>query len=99
MHLSGPRDCELPITTYALFTCDEWKSKDSMRLIGIVSDFGKVYLAARELLENGIIEFADDRKMEDLDDMNLYDMLTLLNYFHIEEVPFNDVCVSGDYFV
>lgn len=41
---------------YALFICDEWKSRDSHRFIGIATSPTQVRKAVKQLLKKGVIE-------------------------------------------
>lgn len=84
---------------YILFTCDEWKSKDSMHIVGVATEIKTAQYAVKELLRNGIIKFVDERfELDDVDGFTKDHMWALLENFHITEVPPNEFETDGSHY-
>mgnify|MGYP006307646405 CR=1 FL=1 len=61
-----------------LFTCDQWKFRDSMRLVGIFLDPLEVKKAIKKLIKNGVIELDKENGYE-LSDIDNYDFEYIIN--------------------
>ncbi len=72
---------------YVLFACDEWKSSDSMGLLGVF-DESNIKKALEKLLKQGDIELEVDKAIDEIDieRMNAY-----VKYAHIEQIELNDM--------
>lgn len=85
---------------YVLFTCDRHKSTDSMRLIGLATDMPHVRTAVKKLIQNEIIgEDSDIDDLDEIDDMDMYELNTNVTYFHLADVPINDIETGGAYYI
>lgn len=84
---------------YVLFTCDRHKSTDSMRLIGLATDIHKVRMAVKKLFQNDVIGEDSDIEIEDIDDMDMYEMNCNITYFHIVDVSVNEIETGGNYYI
>lgn len=83
---------------YILFLCDEEKSKRSARIIGIANDIEIAQKAVKELLQNKVIQFVDDRfELDDVDEFYYDHMCSLLKGFHMKLIP-NRILTDGDSF-
>lgn len=80
---------------YILFTCDEWKTRDSYRLIGVATTIDVVRDSIKDLLIRDSIEINTDRN---IDDMDIKDFQNYLTFFHVERIPLNSIEVDGNYF-
>lgn len=79
---------------YVLFTCDEWKSRDSMWLLGVF-DENKIKVALKKLLKQNDIELGTDKSIDEIEVDELNDYVT---YAYIEQVDLNDMHnVQGAY--
>jgi hypothetical protein len=66
-----------------LFTCDEWKSRDSMRLVGIFLDPKAVRKAAKTLIKNEVIELEAGCNIEKVDTCRIDELGEITNYLHV----------------
>jgi hypothetical protein len=60
-------------TVYVVFSCDKWKSRDSMRLIGITTGLPKLRSSVKELIRNKVVTTEETFKIGDkwsVEDMN-----------------------------
>jgi len=73
---------------YIYFHCDEWKSWDSMGLIGVFEE-SKLRQEIIEDLKNGYIEL-DEREKSEILEMDIRTMQELLKYGYIEPVELNE---------
>lgn len=78
---------------YALFSCDEWKSSDSMRFVGVFNRSGlnKVLL---DRLNRGEFELYDTAVPMSLRELKSYvhvkDLSNELTYAYIQQVAINE---------
>jgi cell division FtsZ-interacting protein ZapD len=72
---------------YVLFACDEWKSSDSMGLLGVFDEV-KIKEALKKLLKQGDIELETSKSIDeiDVDRLNAY-----VKYAHVEQYDLNDM--------
>lgn len=71
----------------ALFSCDEWKSRDSMRLLGVFT-LPKLKTLIRKKIKSGDFEFGRDTK--EIKEMFAHDLDIALTYGHIQELSINE---------
>lgn len=78
---------------YALFACDEWKSRDSMRLVGVFNRSG-LNKAVLERLNRGEFELYDTAVPMSLREVKSYihvkDLDTELTYASIQQLAVNE---------
>ncbi len=72
---------------YVLFTCDEWKSSNSMLLVGVF-DESKIKFALKKLLKQSDIELGTEKSIDEIEIDELNDYVT---YAYIEQVDLNDM--------
>ena len=72
---------------YVLYACDEWKSTDSMGLLGVF-DEKNIKVALKKMLKQKDIELEVDKGIDEIDieRINAY-----VKYAHIEQVDLNDM--------
>ena len=71
---------------YVLFTCDVWKSKSSMSLIGVTSNYNKLKRQIKKMIKSGDIEMNDsDKKFNVKDYSTANDINNNVNYCYVEE--------------
>lgn len=71
---------------YTYFSCDEWKSHSSSRLIGVFTE-SKLREIILEDLENGDIELCD---IDDINSLSINDINNLIVYGMILEIEINE---------
>jgi hypothetical protein len=74
----------------AVFTCDVWKSKDSMRLQGIFTNRKKLLRAIRHMKKNVYITLTAE-KMSELKEWTLKDINDKFDYLYVEEITLNEL--------
>lgn len=79
---------------YAIFICDEWKTRDSHRLIGIATTLTEVRETVKYMLSNGSIESNSDRNVDDMEEGDFQHF----NFFHVKKIPLNSIEVNGGYY-
>lgn len=85
---------------FALFTCDEHKTRDSHRFIGIATTLEKVQEAVIKLLDSNTIgDERDDIISDDIWDMNLDEMRNNISYFNAVLVPLDAIETNGGYYI
>ena len=72
---------------YVLFACDEWKSSDSMGLLGVF-DEKKIKDALKKMLQHGDIELETSKSIDEIETerLNAY-----VKYAHVEQYDLNDM--------
>lgn len=76
-----------PKSYYALFRCDEWKSKSSMSLVGVFTQDRLISQLNKEI-EEGDMEFGRDGSLNALP---IRDIESSLKYGFIQELSINEV--------
>lgn len=66
---------------YALFTCDEWKMRDSFRFIGVVSSEEKLKEAVIKLIASGDVKYKGSSGVEEA---TTEELMKYSEYLHIE---------------
>jgi hypothetical protein len=69
-----------------LFTCDQWKSYESMHLVGIFLDPLKAKKAIKDLIKNDVIELDKDNgyELSDIDDYDFkYIVDNIVTYLYV----------------
>lgn len=82
-------------TSFALFTCDLHKTRDSHRYIGNATSPTKVRMAVKQLLKNNVIENNTGMELKEMDIKDFQE----LDYFSFVEVENNEIEVTGSYYV
>jgi cell division FtsZ-interacting protein ZapD len=72
---------------YVLYACDEWKSSDSMGLLGVF-DENKIKDALKKMLKQKDIELETSKSIDEIETerLNAY-----VKYAHIEQIDLNDM--------
>jgi len=73
-----------------LFSCDVWKSRGSMRLLGVFTDPRKLLAAVSKLVVDGAAVSRTDTPVLEMDERMLADGV---DYIHIEWLDEN--CLEG----
>ena len=72
---------------FVLFSCDEWKSSDSMGLVGVYDEKG-LRKALKQLLKKKDVEVMNN---ENIDEIEVEDLNKYVTYAYIEEVELNSL--------
>lgn len=73
---------------FVYYSCDEWKMWDSMRLIGVFDEETLKQVIIRDLHKKDIE--LDDRDDDEIMNMDIQTINSLIKYGHIEEVHLNE---------
>ncbi len=76
---------------YVLYTCDIWKTKDSMRTQGIFSSRRKLNKAIRYLIKENIIETVEFEKFSP--DWTVSQINDHMHYCYIKILSLNELAV------
>lgn len=83
-----------------LFTCDEWESRDSMRLVGIFFEPLKAKNAIKTLIKNDVIDLNYGYELNDIDEFDLdYIIDNIVTYLHIYNGYDGEFESDGSYLV
>ena len=70
---------------FALFSCDEWKSYKSQRLIGVFDESNLKKIVAEKIKDRDF-ELNIDKEVEE---SSIWDLKNCLEYAYIEEIKLN----------
>lgn len=74
---------------YALFNCDEWKSKESYNLLAIFDNFDLLKKEIERMIKNGEAEKRTDYIK--IKDMELINISNMVNFIDVEIFNLNEV--------
>lgn len=70
-----------------VFTCDAWKSRDSMNLVGVFTNKKKYNTMLRSLFKEDTFEI--NVPLKEFLEMSVHDQDVNVNYLHIYEINLN----------
>ena len=73
------------------FSCDEWKSKDSMRLKGVFTSLTQLRKGLNQLLDNETIEYIGSYSKDISQCFSFSDFNDNFEYVYIEEIKLNEI--------
>lgn len=73
---------------YALFSCDQWKMKNSMNLLGVFNET-QLKVAVRKMINSKDFEFESD--VREIKNMTPHEMDVHLTYGFIQPVTLNEL--------
>lgn len=76
-----------PENHFALYSCDEWKSCSSTKLIGVFTRIGLLSQLSKKI-EAGAMDFG---RSESLDELSIRDIDSSLKYGFVQELSINEV--------
>lgn len=83
---------------FLLFTCDEWKSKSSMNLVGIFLSEKKARIAIKSLIKNDVVGL-EGYSISDVDDWEFDEIDNYVDYLYLYR-GYNEECeLDGGYLV
>jgi len=82
---------------YMVFTCDQWKSRESMRFVGLTGDIRKLRKAVKDLITNAVVTC--EEKFNINDRWSVKEMNDNIEFLYIYEARNGEFETSGSYFV
>lgn len=81
---------------YVICSCDEWKSIDSFRVVGVMKNFDLLKLSIERLVENGVVGL--EGKTYDLSNYETAQEFNSIDYLYVNSIMLDAAILDGGYY-
>ena len=74
-----------------VFTCDAWKSHDSMRFKGVFTSLTQLRKGIKQLLDNDEVDYSDGGSLDISKCCSSYDFDNNFDGLYLEEITLNEI--------